>query len=58
MTWVKHTAPDVTWAAETHANGSLADLERLEAIAPHRCSRCFGPYGLSAIKCPNDKGGA
>lgn len=23
-------------------------------LPEHRCGRCFGPYGKSAIRCPNE----
>lgn len=28
-----------------------------EPIDEHRCSRCYGPYGKSAIPCPNEPRG-
>ena len=26
----------------------------VELLQPHRCSRCVTPFGVSAIRCPND----
>ena len=35
-------------------DAAIAEVEALTETTEHRCSICWGPYGKSAIRCPNE----